>query len=167
MALAVVVPGNGALAADGTWQITPRCRRLVAEAELLARELSPAAVVFSGWSPSGSPSEAIQMARAWRGPSVELVVEPTARTTVENASRTLPLLRERGVDRTVVVVAASHVVRARLFFEPLYRSRGISPRFHVLRERPSAGTLARELAALPLVPWQLSSALARLPRGTP
>jgi hypothetical protein len=166
MVLAVVVPGNGAFAADGTWRITPRCRRLVAAAELLARDLSPAAVVFSGWSPSGTAdSEAVQMASAWRGPSVELVLEPTARTTVENAARTLPLLRERGVDRAVVVVAATHLLRARLFFEPLYRRHGISPRFHVVRELPSVGTVARELAALPLVPWQLSSALARLPRG--
>ena len=166
MALAVVVPGNGAFGADGAWQITERCRRLVAEAEVIARELSPAAVVLSGWSPSGSASEGVQMARIWRGPAVELVVESAARTTVENASRTLPLLRERGVDRAVVVVAASHLLRARLFFEPLYRRHGIAPRFHVLRERPSLGTLARELAALPLVPWQLSSALVRLPRGT-
>ena len=38
------------------------------------------------------------MRAAWRGPDVELVVEPTASITAENAARTLPLLVERGVD---------------------------------------------------------------------
>ena len=39
------------------------------------------------------------MRDAWRGPAVELVVEPTARHTAENAARTLPLLLERDVGR--------------------------------------------------------------------
>ena len=36
------------------------------------------------------------MRAAWQGPAVELVVEPTASITAENAARTLPLLLERG-----------------------------------------------------------------------
>ena len=38
-------------------------------------------------------------------------VEPTARTTAENAARTLPLLVELGVRRAVVVCAPLHFVR--------------------------------------------------------
>ena len=34
------------------------------------------------------------MKAAWRGPDVELVVEPTAAVTAQNAARTLPLLLE-------------------------------------------------------------------------
>src|SRR5262252_5482372 len=116
MVVAVVVPGHGAVDRDGVYRITARCLRLVAEAEKLAGTLSPAAIVFSGWSPNGGLTEAEQMKRAWRGPEVELVVEPTARWTAENASRTLPLLLERGVERAVIVCAAPHLVRSRLFF---------------------------------------------------
>ena len=39
------------------------------------------------------------MRDAWRGPAVELVVEPSASVTAENAARTLPLLVSRGVER--------------------------------------------------------------------
>src|SRR2546421_2409733 len=109
MATAIVVPGNGSLGQDGVYRISGRCRTLVAAAERAAAELSPRVVVFSGWSPDGGPSEAEQMRDAWRGPDVELVVEPTARITAENVSRTLPLLLERQIDRAVVVCAPVHV----------------------------------------------------------
>ena len=164
MAVAVVVPGHGQLAGDGVYRITGRCRQLVAEAERLAEALAPAIVVFSGWSPVGGPSEAEQMKEAWRGPAVELVVEPTARTTAENASRTVPLLVERRVDRAVIVCAPLHLVRARLFFGQLYGSRGIATRFRVLRAAPSLAAIGWELAALPLSPWQLRAARSELNR---
>jgi uncharacterized SAM-binding protein YcdF (DUF218 family) len=165
MVVAVVVPGHGAVDLDGEYRITRRCRLLVAQAEKLAGTLSPAAVVFSGWSPNGGPSEAEQMKRAWEGPAVELVVEPTARTTAENASRTLPLLLERGVERAAVVCAAPHLLRSRLFFGRLYRSRGIATQFHILRTPPPLASVAWELAALPLLPLQLRAARAELDRG--
>jgi uncharacterized SAM-binding protein YcdF (DUF218 family) len=167
MVVAVVVPGHGAVDRDGTYQITERCRRLVAEAEKLAAELSPVAVVFSGWSPRGGPSEAAQMEQAWRGPPVELVVEPTARTTAENASRTLPLLLERGVDRAAIVCAAPHLLRTALFFGCLYRPRGVATQFHALRAAPPLGAIVWELAALPLLPWQIWTARAELDRSAP
>ena len=165
MVVAVVVPGHGAVDRDGVYRITGRCRRLVAEAEKLTRSLSPAAVVFSGWSPDGGPSEAEQMRRAWRGPTVELVVEPTARSTAQNASRPLPLLLERGVDRAAIVCAAPHLLRTRIFFGRLYRGRGIATQFHVLRATPPLSAIAWELAALPLLPWQLRAARAELDRS--
>jgi uncharacterized SAM-binding protein YcdF (DUF218 family) len=164
MVAAVVVPGHGAVDRDGVYRITARCLRLVAEAEKLAETLSPAAVVFSGWSPNGGLTEAEQMKRAWRGPDVELVVEPTARWTAENASRTLPLLLERGVERAAIVCAAPHLLRTRLFFGRLYRSRGIATQFHVIRAAPPLASVAWELAALPLLPLQLRAARAELDR---
>jgi uncharacterized SAM-binding protein YcdF (DUF218 family) len=167
MGLAIVVPGHGAVAGDGAYRITGRCLGLVAEAERLAHELAPAAVVFSGWSPRGGASEAEQMREAWRGPAVELVVEPTARTTAENASRTLPLLFDRDVDCAVVVCAAPHLLRTRLFFGRLYGAHGIATRFRVVRAVPPLASIAWELAALPLCPWQLRSARAELARRAP
>jgi uncharacterized SAM-binding protein YcdF (DUF218 family) len=161
---AIVVPGHGGLAVDGVHRISDRGLRLVAEAARLAERVEPAVVVLSGWSSSGGRSEAEQMRDAWRGPDVELVVEPTARTTAENASRTLPLLLERGITAAIVLCTPVHLVRVRLVFDLLYRGRGMSVRYHVVRVRPTVGALAWELAALPLVPVQLLAARSELAR---
>jgi uncharacterized SAM-binding protein YcdF (DUF218 family) len=147
---AVVVPGNGALGRDGVYRISKRCRRVVAEAEHLAHELAPRVVVFTGAAPGGGPSEAEQMRAAWQGPPAELVVETTARLTAENASRTLPLLRERGVDRAVVVCARMHAVRTRFFFSRIYGTDGIEISVATVGGVPSPSELAWELVALPL-----------------
>jgi len=164
MPLAIVVPGNGVLGLDGVHRISGRCRRLVAEAERVAAELEPRAVVFTGWSPRGGLSEAEQMRDAWRGPAVELVVEPTARTTAENAARALPLLRERGIDEVLVVCAPLHLFRTRFFFRRLFDRFGIATRFHVARVAPTPHALAWELAALSVRKAQLRAAEDELTR---
>jgi uncharacterized SAM-binding protein YcdF (DUF218 family) len=164
MPLAIVVPGNGVLGLDGVHRISGRCRRLVAEAERLAAEHSPSAVVFTGWSPSGGVSEAEQMRDAWRGPAVELVVEPTARTTAENAARTLPILRERGIDEVLVVCAPLHLFRTRFFFRRLLGRFGIRTHFRVARVVPTPHALAWELAALSVRKAQLRAAEEELGR---
>jgi uncharacterized SAM-binding protein YcdF (DUF218 family) len=138
----------------------------VAEAERLAEELDPAAVVLSGWSPTGGPSEAQQMRDAWRGPPVELVVEPTARNTAQNASRTLPLLLDRGIDAAVVVCAPFHLLRTRLFFGPLYRMNDVAVRYRVAPVRWPLGALVWELGALPFAPMQLLAARSEVGRRT-
>jgi uncharacterized SAM-binding protein YcdF (DUF218 family) len=161
---AIVVPGHGGLGVDGVHRISERSLRLVAEAGRLAERLEPELIVLSGWSSSGGRSEAEQMLDAWPGPDVEILVEPTARTTAENASRALPLLLERGITVAIVLCTPVHLVRVRLVFDLLYRRRGISVRYHVVRVRPSLGALAWELAALPFVPVQLLAARAELAR---
>ena len=159
---AIVVPGHGSIEPDGVHRISERSLGLVAEAERLVSSLEAGLVVFSGWSSTGGPSEAEQMKDAWRGPAVELLVEPTARTTAENASRTLPLLLAHSVRSVVVVCSPLHVPRTWLFFSRLYRSRGIAVRIRAARVRPSLRAAAWELAALPLVPVQLRAARAEL-----
>ena len=121
-------------------------------------------VVFSGWSSTGGPSEAEQMRDEWRGPAVELVVEPTARHTAENAARTLPLLLERDVGRAVVVCAPTHLPRTRVLFGRLYRSCGVQVVFRTARLAPSVRSIAWELVAFPLLPVQLRAARAELAR---
>ena len=161
---AIVVPGNGAFDADGAYRITARCRRLVAEAEWLAERWSPRAVVFTGWAPDGSVSEAEQMRAAWRGPELELVVEPTATITAENAARTLPLLRERGIERALVVCAPLHLYRARWFFRRVYAAHGIEAHFRAAPVAPTLHALAWELVALTARSRQLRAAEAELRR---
>jgi len=160
---AIVVPGQGAF--DGAdYRISTRCRRLVVAAERLAERLRPSAVVFTGWSPTGGPSEAEQMRDAWRGPDVELVVEPTARVTAENAARTLPLLLDREVELADIVCAPFHYLRVRYFFHSLYASRSVKARLRMVPERPSSRALVWELAALPVARAQLRHALHELER---
>jgi uncharacterized SAM-binding protein YcdF (DUF218 family) len=162
---AIVVPGNGAFEPDGGYRITARCRRVVAEAERLAERVVPRAVVFSGWAPDGSASEAEQMRDAWRGPDVELVVEPTATITAENAARTLPLLLERGIERALVVTTPLHLYRARYFFRRLYAAHGIDTRFRVAPVAPTLHMLGWELVALTARSRQLRAAEAELRRS--
>jgi uncharacterized SAM-binding protein YcdF (DUF218 family) len=155
--LAVVIPGHS----RGD-RITETCRRLVAEAERLAEARGADVVVFSGWSRVGGVPEAEQMRRLWRGPDVDLVVEPTATSTAQNAARTLPLLLERGIQRALVVCAPLHSRRVRWFFRPLYESRGIETSFHAAPIRPTPFALAWELGAMTVRSRQLREAEAEL-----
>ena len=161
---AIVVPGHAGLDLDGAHRITRRCLRLVQEAERLVSAGAADVVVFSGWSSTGGPSEAEQMRDAWSGPVVELVVEPTARNTAENAARTLPLLRDREIARAVVVCAPTHLARTRLLFGRLYRSAGVETRFRSPAVAPSLRSIAWELAAFPFLPAQLRAARAEIAR---
>ena len=143
--LALVVPGH-----SRRHHISATCRRLVAEAERLAEALQPDVVVFTGWSPVGGVPEA------------ELLVEPTAATTAQNAARTLPLLLERGVERAVIVCAPLHRYRAGWFFRRLYEAHGIETTFRAARIAPTPLALAWELGALSVRSRQLRAARAEL-----
>ncbi len=105
------------------------------------------------------------MRDAWGGPDVDLVVEPTARSTAENAARTLPLLLERAVGEALVVCAPSHLVRARLLFSTIYRGSGLDVAFRVARQAPTLRSIGWEIAAFPLFPAQVVAARAELARG--
>jgi uncharacterized SAM-binding protein YcdF (DUF218 family) len=159
VATVIVVPGNGVVERDGVYRITKRCLRLVTEAERLAAELNPRAVIFSG-----TRGEAEQMRDPWRGPDVELVLEPTARRTAENASRTLPLLRERAIASAVVVVGRTHSLRARFFFTRIYERAGVETRFRIVGRVPWPAEVAWEVVAFPLRRRHLSLAQRELER---
>jgi uncharacterized SAM-binding protein YcdF (DUF218 family) len=161
---AIIVPGHGWLDLAGVHRISRRCLRLVREAEQLVSSTEADVVVFSGWSPTGGPSEAEQMRDAWRGPPVELVVEPTAASTAENAARTLPLLLEREVSDAVVVCAPPHLLRTQLVFRRLYRGSGVEVAFRVARLVPTVRAVVWELVALPFLPLQLHAARTELER---
>ena len=148
---AIVVPGH-----SRRGRVSRRCRRIVAAAALLADRRDPAVVVFTGCG-----GEAEQMRAAWQGRTdVELVVEPTAATTAQNASRTLPLLRERGVTEATVVCAPLHLPRVRYLFGGVYRPAGIRCRVRFARALPTPPALAWELAAALVAPRQRRLAIA-------
>jgi uncharacterized SAM-binding protein YcdF (DUF218 family) len=156
---ALVVLGSSWSGRNGSYRISRACRLLVAEAERAARRIPVDVVVFSGWSPGGGPSEAAQMRALWRGPeAVEVVLEETASTTAENASRTLPLLLERDVTEAVVVCTPLHSLRARWIFRSVYERHGVAVRFRPARVVPTPGALAWELGALTVVARQVREA---------
>src|SRR5262245_58913653 len=157
MRTAIVVPGH----AKGR-RISSLCLALVREAERIAAAEPVAAVVFSGWAPRGGESEAEQMRRAWREPEVELVLEPTAAVTVENAVRTLPLLLERGIERALVVCAPLHRHRVRFFFSRVYGSQGIATEFRTVAGGRSVRALLWEVGAATAARRQLRSARTEL-----
>jgi uncharacterized SAM-binding protein YcdF (DUF218 family) len=157
---AIVVLGNGGRR-RGERPMTDACRALVREGEQIAASRAADVVVLTGGS-RGGPSEAEQMRAAWTGPDVELVVEPTASITAENAARTLPLLLEREIERAVVVCAPLHVYRTRFFFSRLFEPHGIQTAFHVATVEQGARAFAWEIAAAPLCRWQLRAARAEL-----
>ena len=92
-------------------------------------------VVFSGWSSTGGPSEAEQMRDAWRGPDVELVVEPTARTRPRTRRGRCRCCASARIERAVVVCAPTHLARTRLLFGRLYRGAGVEVRVSRRRRR--------------------------------
>lgn len=77
-------------------------------------------VVLSGGSAWTRISEAETMQIFLRDlgvPDEAMLLEDQSRTTEENASLTAGLLRERGVSRILLVTSATHMPRARAWFE--------------------------------------------------
>jgi uncharacterized SAM-binding protein YcdF (DUF218 family) len=150
--LAIVVPGH-----SRRGRVSHRCLRLVDQAAALADELGAGVVVFSG------RGEAAAMLAAWPGRTdLELVVEPTARITAENAARTLPLLLERGVTRAVVVCGRTHGPRTRYFFRGLYTRYGIECAIRPVGRALHPGSVVRECGAAFLARRQRRAATAEL-----
>jgi uncharacterized SAM-binding protein YcdF (DUF218 family) len=129
---AVVVPGS---------TLRSTRERLVREAERVAVRAGAELVVFTG------RDEAEHMRSLWRGPDVELVVDETARTTVENAAHTLPTLVEHGVREAIVVCAPAHALRAGWIFRWIYGPHGIRVRMRAARVLPTPAAVVYELGA--------------------
>ena len=115
-------------------------------------------VVLSGWARDhDARSEAELMAAAWRGSSAELVVDPDARTTVENMVNALNDVLRVGAREVVVVTSSWHAPRAKAALRWLLRHTGVKVRSASPPERSLRASL-RELALWPLLPFQLWAA---------
>jgi uncharacterized SAM-binding protein YcdF (DUF218 family) len=145
---AIVVLGYHEFGDDGSHGISEICRAGVRRAEELAARVAPRAVIFTGWSSTGGPSEADQMAAAWAGrDDVELIRETTAANTAENAVRSLEVLR--GLDEApevIVVCSIRHFPRVHYFFGAPFREHGYAVRYtYVASPLPSARLWRHEL----------------------
>jgi uncharacterized SAM-binding protein YcdF (DUF218 family) len=147
----IVVLGYHEFGDDGSHGISRICRAAVRRAEAIAADTPPRAVIFTGWSSTGGPPEAEQMAAEWRGRrDVPLLREPRAVNTAENAVRSLELVRTiDGAAEVVLVCSIRHFPRVRFLFDRLYRSHGYATRYrYVLRPLPSLRLVAHELSSL-------------------
>jgi uncharacterized SAM-binding protein YcdF (DUF218 family) len=147
----IVVLGYHEIGEDGRHGISSICRAAVRRAEALAAETPPRAVIFTGWSSSGGPAEAEQMAEEWKGPrDVALLKEPNAVNTAENAVRSLELVRSlEGASEVVLVCSIRHFPRVRFLFERLYRSHGYATSYrYVVRPLPPLRLWWHELSSM-------------------
>jgi len=154
---AVVVPGH-----SRRGRVSRRCLRLLEAAMRLAESDGVRTVVLTGGGSRGA-REAAQMAEAWSGRrDIELVVEPTARNTAENAARSLQLLLERGIEDATVLCAPQHVPRVRYLFGGIYGRFGVRCRVQAAWRAPHPFALAREAAAFAVARRQRRAVLAEL-----
>lgn len=137
---------------DGT-ALHPTCR---ARLETAARLSTPTdVVVLSGWARrADARSEAELMAAAWTGSCKELVVDPDARTTVENLANALNDVLRVGAHEVVVVTSAWHAARAKAAMRWLLLHTGIKVRSATPDDGSLRATLG-ELKLWPLLPFQL------------
>jgi hypothetical protein len=118
-------------------------------------------VVLSGWARApGTRSEAELMRAAWTGNAAQVVVDPTARTTVENAINALDDVRRARPGEVVVVTSRWHAPRARAAFRLVVRTRAVRVRAAWPEGTAPRGARLRELMLWPLLPLQVIRAIA-------
>lgn len=112
-------------------------------------------VVLSGWARvPDTHSEAELMRAAWRGAAREVVVDPDARTTVDNMANAMNDVLRVGAGEVLVVTSSWHAPRAKAALRWLLRSTGIKVRA-VSPPGTSRSAALRELPLWLLLPYQL------------
>ena len=137
----------------GRGELHPVCAARLARAAEIARPDD--VVVLSGWARvPGSHSEAELMRAAWNGDAREVVVDPDARTTVDNMANALNDVLRIGAREVLVVTSSWHAPRAKAALRWFLRHTGVK-----VRSASPAGwsrrAALRELALWPLLPFQL------------
>lgn len=145
-------------------ELHPICAARLARAAEVATEED--VVVLSGWSRvRGRWSEAELMAAAWSGAARELVLDPDARSTVENAANAIVEVLRSGADTVVVVTSRWHAARAKAVFRWFLRGRGVRVNVATPLDAGATHDRLRELALWTLLPAQLSRSARSGPRG--
>jgi uncharacterized SAM-binding protein YcdF (DUF218 family) len=140
----------------GGTELHPVCAARLARAAELATPDD--VVVLSGWARvPGTRPEAELMRAAWSGRAREVVVDPDARTTVENLANAVDDVLRVAADEVVVVTSSWHAARATAAMRRLLRGRGVVVRAESPPGRSRRGAL-RELTLWPLLPFQLRQA---------
>ena len=137
----------------GRGELHPVCEARLSK----AAELSTAddVVVLSGHARvHGAEPEAALMRAAWHGAAQDVVVDPDARTTVENMANTVNDVLRVGAREVVIVTSGWHAPRATTALRWLLRYTGVKVRSASPLGR-SAKAVLREVSVWPLLPFQL------------
>jgi uncharacterized SAM-binding protein YcdF (DUF218 family) len=119
------------------------------------REASPDDVVLlTGWARRrDATSEAELMAREWRAPCRQVVVDPGARSTFANVAAAAAHARAVRARRVVLVTSGWHARRAAALLRVALRGSGSTVELATTDERPSVRARLREVACWALVPY--------------
>jgi uncharacterized SAM-binding protein YcdF (DUF218 family) len=125
-------------------------------------------VLLSGWARHArARSEAELMAQAWRGPRVELVLAPDARTTIGNARVAARVATEVDAAEVVLVTSRWHERRAAKLFRAAFRGTDVRLTLTAADGPRAHGARLRELACWTTVPLQAAlTRRARAPSDT-
>lgn len=127
------------------------CAARLARAQELAAGVDT--VILSGFP------EAELMLGAWSGPEVELIPEAESHSTAENAANVAGKTRELGARELVVVTSSWHRLRVEALMRAALRGSGVRLRVEGADAPRPLGLLAREIACLALLPFQLPRAI--------
>lgn len=128
----VILVNGHAQEGDPTHAITDICRFRVRAAQKIAGQISPLAVMFTGWGgPGGCISEAAQMRRAWLSNDPDCVtslhVEERSRLTTDNALFTSQLIMQLDkVEHIIIPTSYWHLRRIKDIFSQIYEPLGIT-----------------------------------------
>jgi uncharacterized SAM-binding protein YcdF (DUF218 family) len=141
-------------------ELHPICAERLAHAATVATAAD--VVVLSGWArtPSARP-EAELMGEAWIGPACELVIDPDARTTVENAANALDDAQRTAAREVIVVTSRWHAPRATVIFGWQLRSTGARIGTATPAQRGSVVHWLREVPRWAILPFQLAATARR------
>jgi uncharacterized SAM-binding protein YcdF (DUF218 family) len=128
-------------------ELHPVCAERLAHAQSLAGDAG--AVILSGCR------EAELMRAAWHGPDVLLVCDADAHNTADNAANVAARARELGAREVVVVTSRWHRARVSVLMRAALRGSGIGLSVEGTHGRWPPHLVARELACLVLLPFQL------------
>jgi hypothetical protein len=144
----VVVLGHREPGVSAEHRISKESLDRLQQAERIAYRERARAIVLTGYSSTGGLTEAEQMWQAWSMPGIPAVLEMAGRSTVENATCSLPLIMAMGGIRRVSVVTSRWHLRAPYFFAP-YRDLGLELSFRYARlHGPWLRMIATELFGL-------------------
>jgi len=156
----IVVLGYSNGAGDG---LHPVCAGRVGYAARVATAAD--VVVLSGWARApGTVPEAELMQAAWNGEAARLVVDPTARTTVENAVNAVDDVVRAGAHEVLVVTSRWHAPRARAAFRLVLRACPVTVTAAWPTGTAPRRARLRELMLWPLLPLQVIRATRSIRR---
>jgi glucosamine-6-phosphate deaminase len=158
---AVIVLGHREPGISAEHRISDESRARLQVAVNECRLDPPRVVLFTGWTRTGGLSEAEQMRAEWPLRDIPALLEEGGRSTAENASRSLPIIRAIGDISRVTVVTSRWHLRAPFLFQP-FRALGLHLSFRTTPHGDWPRMLRQEVGGMRRVRDDRRRALAEM-----